>query len=56
MIHAKYQDHRTSGSLEEDFKGFYHIWAWRPSWPCDLYHLYTLSFPIPKETSQKIWA
>ena len=21
------------------FKGFYHIWAWRPSWPCDLYHL-----------------
>ena len=31
------------------FKGFYHIWAWRPSWPCDLDHLYKLSFPLPKE-------
>ena len=29
MIHAKFQYHRTSGSGEEDFKGFYHIWAWR---------------------------
>ena len=25
MIHAKFQAHRTSGSREEDFKGFYHI-------------------------------
>ena len=31
------------------FKGFYHIWAWRPSWSCDLDHLYKLSFPLPKE-------
>ena len=38
MLHAKFQDHRTSGS-GEDFKGFYHIWAWRPSWSCDLDHL-----------------
>ena len=22
MIHAKFQDHKTSGSGEEDFKGF----------------------------------
>ena len=21
------------------FKGFYHIWAWRPSWSCDQDHL-----------------
>ena len=27
MLHAKFQDHRTYGSGEEDFKGFYHIWA-----------------------------
>ena len=27
------------------FKAFYHIWAWRPSWSCDLDHLYKLSFP-----------
>ena len=20
---------------EKIFKGFYHIWAWRPSWSCD---------------------
>ena len=37
------------------FKGFYHIWAWRPSWSCDLDHLYKLSFPLPKEAPHKIW-
>ena len=37
------------------FKGFYHIWAWRPSWSCDLYHLPKLSFPLPKEDSHEIW-
>ena len=29
MIHAKFQDHRTSGSGEDDFKGFYYICALR---------------------------
>ena len=37
------------------FKGFYHIWAWRPSWSCDLDLLYKLSFPLPKEAPHKIW-
>ena len=46
MLHAKFQDHRASGSGEE---GFYHIWAWRPSWSCDLDHLYKLSFPVPRK-------
>ena len=55
MLHAKFQDHRTAGSGEEDFKGFYHIWAWWPSWSCDLDHLYKLSFPLPKEAPHKIW-
>ena len=27
---------------EKIFEGFYHIWAWRPSWSCDLDHLYKL--------------
>ena len=36
-------------------KGFYHIWAWRPSWSCDLDHLYKLWFPLPKEAPHKIW-
>ena len=30
------------------FKGFYHIWAWRPSWSCDLDHLYKLGSPFPR--------
>ena len=37
------------------FKGFYHIWAWRPSWSYDQDHLYKLSFPLPKEAPHKIW-
>ena len=37
------------------FKGFYHIWAWRPSWSCDLDRLNQLSSPLPKETPHKIW-
>ena len=28
------------------FKGFYHIWAWRPSWSCDLDHLYKVLFSL----------
>ena len=42
MLHAKFKDYRTSGSGEEDFQMFYHKWAWRPSWSCDLNHLYKL--------------
>ena len=40
--------------LLEIFKGFYHIWVWRPSWSCDLDHLYKLLFPLPKEAPHKI--
>ena len=36
------------------FEGFYHIWALRPSWSCDLDHLYKLSFPLPKEAPQNL--
>ena len=42
MLHAKFQDHRTSDSGKVVFKAFYHIWAWCPSWSCDLGHLYKL--------------
>ena len=55
MLHAKFQDHRTSGSGKEDFKGFYHIWAWWTFWSCDLDHLYKLSFSLPKEAPHEIW-
>ena len=40
---------------EKIFEGFYHIWAWRPSWSCDLDYLYILSFPLPQEVPHKIW-
>ena len=40
---------------EKTFKGFYHIWAWHPSWSCDLDHLYKLWFPLLKEAPHKIW-
>ena len=43
MPHARFQNYSTSGSAE-DFKGFYHIWVWRPSWLYELDHLYKLSF------------
>ena len=34
-------------------KGFYHIWAWRPSWSCDPDAANKLSFPLPKEAPHK---
>ena len=56
MLHAKFQEHRTSSSEEEVFlKVFYHIWAWRPSWSCDLDYLYKRLFPLAKEAPHKIW-
>ena len=36
-------------------KGFYHIWAWRPSLSCDPDAANRLSFPLPKEAPHKIW-
>ena len=52
ILHAKFHDHRTNSSVEKDFNDFYHIRAWRP---CDLNHLYKLSFPLPKEAPHEIW-
>ena len=34
-------------------KGFDHIWAWRPSWSCDLDFLYTHWFPLAIDASYK---
>ena len=46
----------ASSVLEKIFKGFYHIWAWRPSWSTDRNHFSNLSFPQPKEAPYEIWA
>ena len=35
-------------------KSFYHIWAWRPSWSCDLNYLYKQWSPLPIDASYKI--
>ena len=37
-------------------KGFYHIWAWQPSWSCDSDAANKLSFPLPKEALHTILA
>ena len=55
MVHAKFQDHQTSGSEEEDFKWFcYHIWAWRPSVSCDQDHFYKFMSPFPRKLHIKV--
>ena len=38
MLHIMFQDHKTSGSGEEYFKGFLPYVGVAPSWSCDLYH------------------
>ena len=55
MLHAKFQDHRTSGSGEDFLRFLPYMGIWRPSWSCDLDHLYKLSLPLPKEAPHKIW-
>ena len=47
---------KASSVLEKKiFKGFYHIWAWRPSWSTNRDHFSNLLFPQPKEAPYEIW-
>ena len=55
MLHTKFRGNRPAGSEEEDFEGFFHIWAWRPPWSCDPDATNKLSFYLPKEAPQKNW-
>ena len=41
---------------EKNFKGFYHIWAWRPFWSMDSNNFSNLLFPYPKVAPHEIWA
>ena len=59
MLHTKFRGNRFRRRF---LKGFYHIWAWPPSWSCDKHHisLYLKAFikklvQIGKEVSEKIW-
>ena len=53
MLHTKFCGNRPAGS--GFLKGFYLIWAWRPSWSCDPDAANKISFPLPKEVPHKIW-
>ena len=53
MLHTKFHENRPAGSGEEDFlRGFYHIWAWRPSWSCDLDFAIKFSSHLPMDAPQ----
>ena len=41
MLHTKFRGNQPAGSGEERcLKGFYHIWAWWPSWSCDQHQIF----------------
>ena len=54
MQHAKFQDRRFLVLKEKIFTMFYDIWAWRPSWSCDLDHLYKPSFSLSEDIPHTI--
>ena len=45
MLHTKFRENRPPVLEKMIFKGFYHIWAWRPSWSCDQAHVNKFPFP-----------
>ena len=51
MPHTKFQGHRPFGSREEDFLRFLPYMGK----PCDINHLYSLSFFHPMEAPSEIW-
>ena len=54
MLHTKFHENRPSGSGEDFLSGFYHIWAWRPSWSCDLDFAINILSPLPMDAPHKI--
>ena len=64
MLHAKFKDHRTSGSGEEDFLKVFTIYGLGGHLGHATLTIYTtlgspfpyqLRFPLPKEAPHKIW-
>ena len=39
MLHTKFRGNHSTVLEKMILKGFYHIWAWRPSWSCDQHHV-----------------
>ena len=55
MLHTKFQNHRPSGSGEEDFLMFLLFIAMAAILSCDLDHSYKLSFSLPKNAPREVW-
>ena len=54
MLHTKFRYNRSTGSGEKSLKGFYYIWAWRPSWSCDTDAASKLLLALAMEAPQKL--
>ena len=54
ILHTKSKAHQPSGSYEEDFYSFYHIWARCPSWSCDQNNLNKFWLTYHKKSSYEI--
>ena len=60
MLHAKFQDRRIVSSGQEDFMGYYHIWAlpymgMGPFGHVTKMTFTKLMFPLPKKAPRKVW-
>ena len=55
MLHTKFRGIDPPVlDKKKKMSGFYHIWAWRPSWSRDLDFAIKLEMPLPKEAPHKI--
>ena len=54
MICAKIKPKASLVLEKKIFKGFYYIWAWRPSWSMDRDYFSNLSFSLAKEAPHEI--
>ena len=55
MLHAKYVEIGPPVPEKNIFEGFLPVWAWPPSWSCELNLLYIHWLPDPIDASHKIW-
>ena len=58
LIATRVSSFKATGQLAMEnkiFKSFYHIWAWRSYWSCDLDGLGKFSFPPPLTAPYAIW-
>ena len=52
MLHTEVHGNQSTGSKEEDFKAFYHIWARKPSRVTNII-LTSFHFLVPKSLCTK---